>query len=140
MGWGGNTTGTIENELAGGPDGPDDGYLKTSVTNFHVGAKNTEDWSGDYLAAGVLAIEMDLNRLPVLAPSNPGETDEDPNIQIRILIFGPGGTFASKNRTPDLETNNWSHHRFDLTPDELVYVKDGTGVLDVHHMLAQHLE
>jgi hypothetical protein len=119
---GGNQTGTVEIVIGGGPDGADDDHLQTQVEEFHVGVKNTSAWSGNYLEAGVTAIEMDLNHLLPITPMQP--------IQIRILIFGDGGTFASERRTPILATGEWTHHRFGLTSDDLIYLEGGTGVLE----------
>jgi hypothetical protein len=111
MGWGGNQQGTLEHAATGGS--ASDGFLQTSIVEFHLGTKNEDAWSGDYLAAGVTAVQMDLNHLQ---PVN-----ED--MRIRVLIFGPGGTFASANRTPTLLVDQWSTHIFGLTSNELIHVE-----------------
>lgn len=118
MGWGGNQQGTIQNIATGGS--ASDRYLETSIEEFHLGTKNDDAWSGDYLAAGVTAIRMDLNHLQ---PVN-----ED--LRIRIVIFGPGGTFATVNRTPTLLQSQWSTHIFGLAVNDMIHVEGGTGILD----------
>ena len=109
----------------GGPLGAGDGYLRLQANTFHLGARNplfgqtASQWTGDYLAAGVTAIEMDLNHLsPILE-----------EVQIRIHLFGPGGSFASINRTPPLAADTWQRHVFGLTTVDLQHVAGGTGVL-----------
>lgn len=126
QGWGGNRLGTLVNVADGGPLGPGDRYFEVAISGFHLGTVNTNQWTGDYLAAGIEAIEMDLNRYA-------SSTSE---VRIRILLFGPGGTFASTQLTPPITTNAWSHHVFGLTTNDLVHVpgsfkvSDGTGVLE----------
>ncbi len=117
--WGGNIRGTVENIATGGPEGEGDRFLQTSVTSYHLGVKNTDQWTGDYLAEGIQAIEMDLNHI------NPGSDA----VNVRILLFGPGGTFASQSLTP-VTSNQWTHYIFGLTSSDLVHVTGGTGVLD----------
>lgn len=120
MNWQGNQYGTVTNIPSGGPDGTGDAFLQTSIANFHLGTKNTSQWAGNYLEAGIEAIEMDLNHI------DPG-TDR---LKMRILLFGPGGTFASQNLTADVSTNKWTHYVFGLSGSDLVHVTGGTGVLD----------
>ena len=103
----------------GGPEGTDDGYLQIGSQNFHLGTWSQVQWTGDYLSAGVGAISMDLN---LLAGSSA--------VQLRILIFGPGGSFASIDRTPPVIQIDWNNYVFGLNASELVHVANGTGVLD----------
>ena len=103
----------------GGPAGVGDGFLQIGASGFHLGTWNDDQWAGDYLSAGIGAIAMDLNHL----------AGAD-TVQMRILIFGPGGSFASIDRTPPLIGNNWNNYVFGLNASELVHVADGTGVLD----------
>ncbi len=104
---------------SGGPDGVDDAYLRVTTRRYHLATKNTDQWAGNYLAAGVGAIEMDLKY--VIPTSDV--------VQIRILLFGPGGAFASANRTDPISTEVWERYRFGLTAADLVHVTDGTGNL-----------
>lgn len=119
-GWGGNMLGTVENVPGGGPDGEDDGFLKVDVNGFHLGTANKAQWTGDYLTAGIGAIEMDLKNLDLARH----------DLELRILVFGPGGTFASKTLTQPISTEGWETVTFGLTDQDLVHVQDGTGRLD----------
>jgi len=103
----------------GGPDGLGDGYLQIGADAFHLAAKNQTQWTGDYLSAGVTALAVDFNHL------NPSGD----NVQLRILIDGPGGLWASSNLTPPLAGNTWQEHIFALTRADLVHVTGGTGLL-----------
>jgi hypothetical protein len=123
LGWTGGASPTCIPD--GGPTGAGDGFLQISRPQFfpfHLGTKNEAQWSGDYLTAGIQAIEMDLNWI-----------DGPDDLTVRILIIGPGGVWASTNVTP--VTTGWHHYVFGLTADDLVYVTgspivpDGTGVL-----------
>jgi hypothetical protein len=118
-GWGGNTTGQIENITTGGPAGAGDRFLRVDVVGFHLGTKNTNQWAGDYLTAGIKAVEVTLNHLA------PGDDD----VEMRVLLFGPGGTFASQNLTPTITANEWTQYTFGLTSRELVHVTGGSGIL-----------
>lgn len=120
VGWSGNRFGSVTNIPASGPAGAGDAFLQTSVASFHLGTKNTNQWAGNYMGSGIDAIEMDLNHI------NPG-TDR---LNMRILLFGPGGTFASKEITANVPTNKWTHHVFGLATNDLVHVTGGTGVLN----------
>jgi hypothetical protein len=112
----------------GGPAGVGDGFLEVSrtATPFHVGTRNETQWAGDYLAAGIQAIEMDLSYLGGNDPLN-----------IRLVLFGAGGAWASTSTTP--VTPGWDHYTFGITAADLVFVDDttdsgqvggGTGVLN----------
>ena len=60
---------------------------------------------------------MDLRNLS-------GSTD----LRIRVLLFGPGGTFATHSvALPALEgAAAWAHHAFSLRPTDLLHVAGGT--------------
>ena len=125
----------------GGPGGLGDGYLEISVNGFHLGTHNDlGQWVGDYLSAGVTAIELDANRTA-------GSSD----VSLRILLFGPGGTWASTNLAPTLTGPGWQHLSFGLSAADLTHVTgsfkpqapDGTGILadtlsDVTQLLIRH--
>lgn len=120
MGWAGGQAASPVNVSSGGPRGADDAYLRITTTNFHLGTRHVGHWAGNYKAAGVKAIEMDLNHISPSADS----------VRVRILIHGPGGAFASRSLTPPVSSNAWSHYRFGLLSNNLVYVTGGSGVLD----------
>jgi hypothetical protein len=103
----------------GGPGGAGDAYLRLASRRYHVGARNIDQWTGNYLAAGIDAIEMDLNHI------RPGADA----VEVRIFLFGPGGAFASANLTEPISTNAWQRYRFGLTAADLVHVTGGTGDL-----------
>ena len=108
----------------GGPNGLGDGYLQISVAGYHLGCFNSLQWSGDYLAAGINAIGMDVNR--IAGPSD---------VSLRILLFGAGGTWASTSLAPTLTEPGWQHIVFSLREADLTHVTgsfkvpDGTGIL-----------
>jgi hypothetical protein len=119
-GWRGGVGFTAQRRVAdGGPGGAGDAYLRVDTRRYHLATKNTDQWAGNYLAAGIDAIEMDLKHI------RPG-TDA---VEIRILLIGPGGVFASANLTDPISTDAWQRYRFGLTAADLVHVTDGTGDL-----------
>lgn len=94
---------------ADGPGGVDDTYMELSVSEFHLGAANRSQWSGNYLAEGITSIEMDLNYLAGPDPAN-----------VRLMIWGDGGVWGSSSITP--VSTGWSHYSFSLAPEDLVLV------------------
>lgn len=73
------------NVLTGGPDGADDNYMRvTSNGQGGAGGKlvvyNIQQWAGDYSAAGVNAIEMQVN--------NTGPND----LVLRLIFLSAGQT------------------------------------------------
>jgi len=115
--------------VASGGAGDNGGFLQISrpVSDpFHLAAYNNTQWTGNFLAAGISAIEMDLNALA--GPSA---------LNLRLVLWGNGGVWASQNLTP--VANGWNHYSFGLTAADLVYVNDdinsppgsggGTGLL-----------
>ena len=104
----------------GGPAGPNDTFLEFSTNNFHLAMRNDGPaWTGDYLAAGVEAIGLDLIQLS-------GDVD----VQLQLSLHGPGGMFVCKERTPVLLKEGWMHHVFSLHPDDMAHVARGTGNLE----------
>jgi len=69
----------------GGPDGMYDRYLQIGALNSHLGTNNTTQWTGNYTAAQVAKIRFMLNN----TGGNP--------LELRLSIFGPGGTFTTTN-------------------------------------------
>ena len=72
----------------GGPEGAGDGFLRVEGNGLagrggNLIAFNSEQWTGDYLAAGVSAIRADLRNL--------GQSD----LVIRLLFEAPGGGFLT---------------------------------------------
>jgi hypothetical protein len=106
----------LANVSTGGPAGVGDNYLEIARTesSFHLGANNQTDWTGDYLAAGVKAIAMDADTFSVTT----GPTD----LSLRIVIFGPGGAFSTKDPIVVITTGGWQNIEFGLTRSDLVRV------------------
>ncbi len=74
----------------GGPAGAGDNYLLVSATGqegplSRLSAINNTQWAGNYIAAGVNAITMDLN--------NFGPSD----LSLRLLVAGPFGPMGPEN-------------------------------------------
>lgn len=115
QGWGGNSAPT--NVASGGPDGAGDRYLQVSSANFHLGARNLLQWTGDYLAEGVTELVFDLK--------NFGTN----KVELRVSVFGPGGTFTSTDETVLTGGSGWVSASFSLSEAELTRTQ-GTGTLD----------
>lgn len=105
------------NASTGGPAGLDDNFLRlTSTGSFGPGGRligiNVTQWTGDFLAAGVLAISADVINL--------GATD----VSLRLAVGDPSGA-SVENRA--FSTNaivlpggsGWTHVVFPITPDDL---------------------
>lgn len=116
MNWGGGDV--VSNVSTGGPSGAGDRYLQiVSKGGFSAGSKlaadNSVQWFGNYQAAGVNELTVDL-----LSPASNGI-----NLPIRVVIFGPtGGRLTST--TPFLlpDDGAWHHAVFPIGPSDLVNV------------------
>jgi hypothetical protein len=106
------------NVADGGPGGAGDNYLRlTSIGGQGAGSRlsafSMAQWAGDYLAAGVTSIEMDLR--------NDGPED----VVIRLLLAGPFGPFGPENAVVTLDSvalaagSDWVHASFSLLPANL---------------------
>ncbi|MHC4537393.1 MAG: hypothetical protein ACYS6K_25930, partial [Planctomycetota bacterium] len=104
----------------GGPAGVSDNYLQlqrptlTAPYPFHIGTKNNTTWAGDYLTAGIIAIEMDINTISITSGSG--------HLSLRIVLFGPGGAFSSRNPVTIIPGTGWQHIEFGLTRSDLVRI------------------
>jgi hypothetical protein len=125
LGWGGSK-GTISPEPVqvpdGGPAGAGDGYLEKSSFRYHLAVRNQTTWAGDYVAAGVQRIRMDV--LPERDPN-----DVSPVLSLRIAVDGPGGFFSTATPVEVVSGTGWQPVEFGLSPADLVYVTGGTGQL-----------
>jgi hypothetical protein len=101
----------------GGQFGFGDFYLAQSTFGYHMATRNSGQWSGDYLTAGIRTIELDANHI----------TGSEP-VALRIGLVGPGGFFSSIDPTP-IDPGLWNHYVFGLTGSDLVHVDGGTGNL-----------
>lgn len=97
----------------GGPAGAGDGYLLLTASGVHgpggkLVALAGSDWLGDYLAAGVGGIEMDLN--------NFGTTE----LSLRLWLAGaPGSTAVSLAPVLLPAGGGWTHVSFALSAQAL---------------------
>ena len=111
------------NQPSGGPAGVGDNYLENvSSGSFGPGGKqivfNTLQWSGDYVAAGVGRIDMDL--------ANFGAT----GLSIRVALEGlPGEQFSSTQAFALPPDGQWRSASFDLSQAGLTQVL-GVGTLE----------
>jgi hypothetical protein len=105
------------NIATGGPGGVDDNYLLlTALGGSGVGSRlaviNTAQWTGDYLAAGVHGILMDVNNL--------GNAD----LSLRLLVADPQGgpptNLAFSTNAVDVPAQSgWIRVHFRLDPGDL---------------------
>lgn len=88
---------------SGGPAGAGDGYLQISSTSFHLATYNLVQWAGDYAAAGVSRVELDMRN----TGSNP--------LVVRLVLFGANGDRWSSNSSVSLPAgSSWTHVAFNL--------------------------
>lgn len=117
------------NEPGGGPDGVDDAYLRlTSIAGggglspgSRMTAINVSQWTGDYIAAGIGAIRMDLINL--------GATD----ISLRLLFANPQGApptdMAVTNQSIFLPAGSgWTTVYFSISPADLTALLGSSAV------------
>lgn len=125
LGWGGSK-GAISPEPVqvpdGGPEGIGDGYLEKSSFNYHLATRNQTTWAGDYVAAGIQRIRMDVR--PERDPN-----DVSPILSLRIAVDGPGGFFSTATPVEVVSGTGWQQVEFGLSPADLFYVSGGTGQL-----------
>ncbi len=107
----------------GGPDGAGDRYLKLTAqqgplgTVPVLGTNNRTQWTGNYVAAEVLAVGFDLNNYgPEL-------------VALRIALFGPGGTFVTTNEFALDAGSGWTWVEFGLGEADLTCTQDCPGTL-----------
>lgn len=96
----------------GGPGGDGDGWLQlTALGGFGAGGKLVAfagpQWLGDWLAAGVTAIRMDVR--------NAGPED----LELRLLLAGPGVSAISADAVVVAAGVDWTAVVFDLRPEAL---------------------
>ncbi len=111
QGW---TSGTVNPNpptvLLGG-HGPGDHVLEVvSTGGFGPGGRlvtfNVQQWTGDYLAAGVASVSMDLN--------NVGTTDLD----IRLAVTGAGGPYSTNASVFLVAGSGWTSFVFPVGIDD----------------------
>ena len=97
------------NVATGGPLGADDNYLRlTAVGGAGAGNRltviNIDQWSGDYTAAGISAISMDLRNL--------GTTDLNIRLYVEDPIGGPPTDAAVTGPVLLPSGGDWTHAEF----------------------------
>ncbi len=115
QGWGSGAANPAPpvNVTSGGPAGADDNYLLVAASGIHgpggkLVALNELQWTGDYIAAGVTGLTMDLNNLGGTA------------LSLRLyLLGGPGQTALSLDAVQLPAASGWTHVFFDLSPAAL---------------------
>jgi len=124
------TTSFMKNITDGGPAGVGDSYLEvTADSTVSAGGSrltffNRLQWTGDYTAAGITAIAMDLKNF------NPSEA-----LNMRLAInggFGPssgmtGGVFTSAASISLDSGSGWTRAVFSLLPGDLIPISGGVG-------------
>ena len=108
---------------SGGPNGAGDGYLQVTASGgtgagSRLVAMNADQWTGNYLAAGVNAISVDLRNL--------GSSD----LTVRFLFENPLGGPPSDIGVTTFgaflpAASGWMHFLFPIAPAELVPVDPG---------------
>lgn len=113
IGWGGTAAPTFIAD--GGPAGVGDGYLEFSrIESFHLAVKNDqENWTGDWLNAGIVSLEMDV------------QVSDD--FEFRLALFGDGGMWSTITPVSVLANLGWQRLSFDLTTADMVHLPNGSG-------------
>jgi hypothetical protein len=107
-------------QSSGGPGGASDAFLRISSNGgggpgSRLVAMNRTQWAGDYLTAGVGAIEMDLINL--------GTTDVTMRLLFEDPTVGPPVNIAATSFGAFLPAGSgWMHVRFGITSDQLVEI------------------
>jgi hypothetical protein len=125
------TANFMSNVANGGPNDVGDGYLAvrsdSSITQGggrRLTFFNRQQWTGDYTAAGITAIAMDLKNF---------STDEVLNM--RLAINGGtgistnviGGVFISNSISSLNVGSGWTRAVFSLLPSDLIAISGGIG-------------
>jgi hypothetical protein len=116
QGWGGGTATSFP--ANGGPNGAGDMFMQLNSGGGSLGTRNSTQWAGDYLAAGVTRVDVDLKN------SGP-----DP-VSLRFMIFTPGCDFGAGDCTAWSQTvptvllpySGWVKVEFSLAEPDLTRV------------------
>lgn len=118
QGWvvGGASPTPPSNQMDAGPSGAGDHALEIRTTGDASGAGsnlvafNPSQWTGDYLAAGVSSISVDLS-----SPNNVP-------LNVRLALRGAGGDFVTPDRVVPAGTGLWNNYTYSLAPADLIAV------------------
>jgi hypothetical protein len=119
QGWTGGTS--LSNQPTGGPGGTGDRYLQLNSGGGSLGTYNLIQWSGNYAAAGVTRVNIDLKNFGP-AP-----------VSMRLMLFTPGCAFggtgctawSQRNATVLPPGSGWVKVEFSLAEADLVPVLGG---------------
>lgn len=146
MGFASITNAHLSNIADGGPAGIGDNYLQVTADGASVAGGrltffNQAQWRGDYFAAGLTSIAMDLRNF---------SSSETLNLRLGIEggFFDPslglffGGLFATTASVSLDSGSDWTRVVFSLAPGDLVPVSGASGVTgnDVVSALGNVLE
>ena len=100
-----------DNVPGGGPAGPDDGFLRYTTDATNTGGRflviNSAQWAGNYIDAGVTGISVSAKNL--------GQAE----LQMRLLLEGPGGAYFSLDAAPLAVDGDWQSVFFPISPSSL---------------------
>ncbi|MEM1041235.1 MAG: T9SS type A sorting domain-containing protein [Bacteroidota bacterium] len=112
----GRNTPDVSNVATGGPDGAGDSYLQVVADGSFIAGRlavfNDEQWSGDFTAAGVTSVTVDLN--------NTGANDLVIRLWIENNFAGPGdGDVVSTDGVSLPAGSGWQSFTFSVLPEDL---------------------
>ncbi|MGI9427024.1 MAG: hypothetical protein ACR2NM_00085 [Bythopirellula sp.] len=116
QGWGdgGLSANPPINQLNAGPSGAGDHALEIRTNGAPGGAGsrlvalNPNQWAGDFLAAGVSSISVDLS-----SPNNVP-------LNVRLALRGAGGDFVTPDMVVPAGTGLWNNYTYSLAPGDLI--------------------
>jgi hypothetical protein len=131
---GGSGAPPVVNVATGGPAGANDNFAEVTADGIGAGQRlttfNRTQWLGDYVAAGVTAIEMDL--------LNEGATE----LTIRLAFKNGTGNGAPTYVTEGFTLavgSGWQHAVFSLQPADLTPVDHGVTTIPYGHFFRPRL-
>jgi hypothetical protein len=115
------TNNNMTNVADGGPAGAGDNFLQvfsdgTAVASGRLTFFNKNQWTGDYLGAGVTSITMHMRNLSPRAPLN-----------MRLGVNGDGGLFVTAASLALAGGSGWTTAAFSILPDDLTSVSGRAG-------------
>ena len=111
---GSNTVAPESNVSSGGPAGANDNYMLLQSNGGGAGGKmvvfnDNQQWSGDFLAAHVDEIQMQVNLFSLTPPAG------GPNsLDLRLILIGTTGTLATVSDVLVTPGSGWSTVHFPL--------------------------
>jgi len=106
----------------GGPDGPGDAFLR-NASSGGIGAgsmwvmfNQSGNWTGNYTAAGVMRITMDVR------------VSGGAEVNLRIAFNGTGGTISSTGAITMMPGQEWQNIQFDISTEDFVSTSGGGNI------------